>query len=179
VVDPKAVHGLGLFINHLLDDLENVEITTPRGGEVLTYDSVVDKWKNKKPKTSEVYVVIGYTGTQTTTSTTFVPLPDISVDIELAEPREVLMLFWGTFHNNTEGELTVAAIFVDGEAADRLPAGSPTVSAAFPTGIFSLAQQTCKYLAEGIHTIEVRWRVTGGTGTAGWNGRVLTVVVLP
>lgn len=46
----EVTHMLKLPLKHRLDrDLEDVEISSPSDGEVLTYDSANEKWKNQSP----------------------------------------------------------------------------------------------------------------------------------
>jgi len=158
MTDPKAIHGLGLFLNHLLGDLENIEITAPADGEVLTYESATALWKNKPPAPAvNVYTVLGTTDV-TTTSTTFVPMPDMTLTATFGA-KTVLVLFIAPLRiSKGTGTYPLGRIrlLIDGVEKTRsrmgLVYGVSHVD--IPMNLHWIEDLTA-----GSHTFQIEWRV--------------------
>jgi hypothetical protein len=115
---------------------------------------------------------VGITGSPTTTSTSYVPMPDMSVTIKTSgKPIEVI----GTIVGQEADNGFAMAIFVDGREVQKLEA-SPT-STNQHRAITKIVP-----LAAGVHKVDLYWRDASGGGSAASvlsTYRVLTVKELP
>ena len=118
--------------------------------------------------------------TDSTTSTTFVDMDDMSVTLTLARTSHLFIAF---STEATGTDLTIIRAIVDGDAA--YPADyvfTPITSEALNhTHSLSWSSYSFNFfrpsVGVGIHTVKIQWRAFGGTATAGY--RALTVIALP
>lgn len=105
------------------------------------------------------------TSAPTTASTTFVALAETSVfftPLSAADPIRVK--FTGSFANNTADKFVCIAIYVDGVA---VPNSDRFATVPVANGHVDLSvEMWIGALSAAAHTIEIQWRVQGGTGTA-------------
>ena len=60
-----------------MEELHNVQITSPTTGQVLVYDATTSLWKNSSTIASKTYVDNAITSLSNTASTTYVPVSDV------------------------------------------------------------------------------------------------------
>lgn len=123
------------------------------------------------PQPSAASQANGSTATPTTTSATFVVIPEMTVTVVLTSGK-ALVSFSGDF-NMQHNDNWAFAVFVDGVEATGTRRNMNFVSA---TGLVvtngsipGLEASTTHFatgLVPGSHTFDVRWIVTGGTARA-------------
>lgn len=118
------------------------------------------KIENKRKNVARSYNV----NNPTTTSTSFIPMGDMSQVITLDEDSWIRVSFSGALRNPS-GNFVFATIFVDGVnmhpdggAYTQVSLGSSTVDS-------GSAFSDMFYLPKGTHKIDIYWRVNSGTGT--------------
>jgi hypothetical protein len=112
---------------------------------------------------------IGVTSAPTTTSTSYVPLPDMSLTLKTSG-NPVFITFDALVTNNTVGQTTDFFIYVNGLQIPNLRQAMPAASGYRSVVSFAMIQP----LAAGFHKIDVYWSVSAGTGTAIGTNRTLT-----
>jgi hypothetical protein len=112
---------------------------------------------------------IGVTSAPTTTSTSYVPLPDMSLTLKTSG-NPVFITFDALVTNNTVGQTTDFFIYVNGLQISNLKQAMPAASGYRSVVSFAMIQP----LAAGFHKIDVYWSVSAGTGTAIGGHRTLT-----
>jgi len=75
--------GVWIRRSHILDRLLDVEISSPADGEVVTYEGATALWKNKPPPPAGAIAYQNVKGTTnvSTTSSTFVDMPDMALTV--------------------------------------------------------------------------------------------------
>jgi len=112
----------------------------------------------------------GISSGPTTTSTVFVPCPDMSCTVKTSG-GPLYISYAITFQNNTSGGLTDFAIYVDGVSIGT----SKNVQAYTGGATMSVADQAIVPVSAGSHKVDVYWLVGSGTATAISLNRNLTV----
>jgi hypothetical protein len=69
------------------------------------------------------------------------------------------LVVYAEAYNNTSGQTTYVGVFVDNETSPRLELTYTTTSYTLKSG-----EITVSNLSDGIHKIDIRVKVTGGTG---------------
>jgi hypothetical protein len=152
--------------SNLYADIQN---TLPVGSNSISDNRKLTPVKEVLPATKAWVQAVALTTNPTTTSTTAIPLPDMSCTIKtLGGAIEVS--FSTCFLMSTTGGTATCQLFVDGVSAATIPGAYPaSVSAnGFAAGILKVP------VAAGVHKVDIYWFVTpGNTGTAGV--RILSV----
>ena len=119
--------------------------------------------------------VTGISGTVSTSSTSWNDLPDMTMNVTPKTPI-LLIIFSGHFDNNTGGEEVRVRLNIDGAAVGETLRRDVSSSGGddFGLGFQWIASLT----PNTTHTIKVQWRVSGGTGRARGNDRILSVMEL-
>lgn len=123
---------------------------------------------------AKVAVARAISNSPTTTSTSFIPLPDMSVTwYSDGEWVEISYNLQATQSNT--GQSNVFVLYLNG-----LPIQDPTNGGKFMTAFATNDSKVVSdvlplFLPKGFHKIDVYWRVNGGTGTASGLSRILTV----
>jgi hypothetical protein len=100
----------------------------------------------------------------TTASAAFVSLTSASVVITAGATGKVLLYFKGSSKNNTIDQTSVMAYSVDGGA--DIPILYVDVNATTANRAANVSFQTIVTgLSAASHTFQIRWKVSGGTGT--------------
>jgi hypothetical protein len=103
------------------------------------------------------------TSSPTTTSTTYVGIPEMSRVLSLPNPATLYMAFQGVFLISAIGTDFSVSIFIDGVANNSSVATWRCTAANFYMPIHTFCLQA---LSPGAHTIDARWSVSTGTATA-------------
>ena len=106
---------------------------------------------------------VGLTSVPTTTSTTSVILTDMSITFTpLSSINKIHISFGGNFAGSNNACVMTVSIFVDGvaEANTQRSCGGTTNNQA------TSVQKWLTNLSATSHTIDIRWSVSSGTGTA-------------
>jgi len=123
-----------------------------------------------------VYNVTHALGVDSTTSTTFVDMPDMSVDINVTDPSLLLITFSGQARVSVMDSPAYIRAMVNTTQAD------PVSSYIFLTEITQWGAQSCTFylsVGAGTHTVTIQWRMFVGTTTGQVDERTLTVIALP
>jgi len=109
---------------------------------------------------AKIKLAVGVTSNPTTTSTTFVPMPDMSLTYE-SEGEWVEINFYGAILNSTTGVAVTIAPFVNGQQVQTInrmnaPSSGLEVPISFSVPV---------YLPKGSHKIDTYWSVAANTGT--------------
>lgn len=119
--------------------------------------------------------VTGTSGSVTTSSTSWVDLPDMTMTVT-PKTSIIVICFTGRFSNNTGGEEVRVRLNIDGSAVDATQRRDVSVSGGDD---FGLCVQWMGPLTPNVaHTIKMQWRVSGGTGRAIQDDRILSVMEL-
>ena len=113
---------------------------------------------------------IGITSNPTTTSTTFVPTPDLSVTHKNSKGK-IKVSYFANFQNNTVNQLIYGAVFIDGVQVSIEKYFHPFAGGA--SGYVS--DSVVVPVSPGTHKIDIYWRTLSGTATAPLIARIVTV----
>jgi len=105
----------------------------------------------------------------TTTSTTFVNLPDMTLSFTTTVVTDIYVWLASALSNNTAGANMVLGINLDGTDYAQMFVSAPLANAAVPGNTFYVFAG----VAAGAHTINGRWNAGSGTATAPVNYRYL------
>jgi hypothetical protein len=111
-----------------------------------------------------------------TTSTTFVDVPDMSVEINVTEPSLLLITF------STQAKVSAEGSPVYMRAMINTTQANPNSDYIFITEITQWSAQSGTFYLSvdaGIHTVSMQWRMFEGTTTGQVDERTLTVIALP
>lgn len=147
--------------------------SVPIAGMALNALNAVDADSSAFAKT-----VVG-TGSVTTTSPTYVPLPGMSLTIELEETRHVVTMFSGGVTNTSHtGPSVVFRLLIDGVV--KAQAG-PQIGQ--PSSSEPIAIHWGETLPPGTHHVEIQWSTSVGTARMvaqqqgdRWEQRVLSIM---
>jgi hypothetical protein len=117
---------------------------------------------------------VGSTSGPSTTSTTYVDIPEMSVTLTTTG-GDLIAWFSGVFYNSVASNVTYAALSLDGasEVAQRYVAPSGAAEQIPIATIYRFAAP-----AAGSHTVKARWKVSAGTGNTPGLLRELVVMEL-
>ena len=152
---------------NVIDDLDDVTITSPSDGEVLTYDSASSDWVNEAVPKSKIYVATGNTDISTS-STTFVDMTDMSITETFDAGKIYIHFYAGYTHSSANFYIRIT---LDGvEQINYLTTGSYVA----PSICWACS------IAAGSHTIKVQWRSSSSSYTVAQDGatykRILTII---
>ena len=125
---------------------------------------------------AHVYNVTHDTGVVTTTSTDFVDVQGMSVEISVTQPSLLLIIF------STQATVTVDDSPVYMRAMVGRIQAHPDSDYIFITESTYWSAHSCTFYRSvftGTHTVEIQWRVFTGTTTGRLDERTLTVIALP
>jgi hypothetical protein len=168
----EAIDFITPIHSHKANLYGDLQSTLPVGSNALSDNRQSSPLKNShKPRLAWAQAV-GVTGSPTTTSTAYVPMPDMSVQIKTSGgPVEIIGTVVG--HEGDNG--FAMAIYVDGKEVQKLEASPTTI--AQHRAITKIVP-----LAAGTHKVDLYWRDASGGGNAASlvsTYRVLTVKELP
>lgn len=113
---------------------------------------------------------VGVTSGPTTTSTTFVPMPDMSTTIK-TNGGDLRITANATVNNSSPGSSVLGQIYLDGVAigtASQIHSATASVSSDLAFGLKVP-------VSAGFHKVDIYWRVGGGTGVCDSTFRTLLV----
>ena len=135
---------------------------------------VDDTGRLTKGKVGGYAQVVGVTVTPSTTSTSWVLLPDMQISSFNVVGGIVLVMFSAEVRNNTAGEDVRVRLRVDGSAIAETQRRFTSATANQRGNVAFTYIVTG--LTPGNHSFEVQWRVSGGTGRADSTRRNLDVM---
>ena len=123
---------------------------------------------------SQWNMAAGVSSTPTTTSTSYVDLPDIALTL-VTGGGDLLVWFASAMTNSGAGGVVAAALSLDG-AAERFPVQfqSPAANQVIPISIVGLFGS----VSAASHTVKARWLAGSGTAAAQTTQRYLLVLEL-
>ncbi len=152
--------------NNLYEDLQN---TLPVGSQGISDNRKLTPVKDILPGTKAWGQAIGITSNPTTTSTSPVPMPDMSLTLKTSG-GPVKMDFASAVRNATSGQNCACYFFVDGVSI-----GITAVATSFTGGQDCFFSNTAMVaLPAGTHKFDVYWSVGGSTGTLEGVNRIFT-----
>jgi hypothetical protein len=141
--------------SNIYADFQN---TLPSGSQALSDNRKITPVKESLPAQKAWAQAIGIQ-TQTITSTVYVPMADMSVNVK-TNGGALAIVFTGLIQLNTAGSFTNTTIFVDGVQLSgnfnfmtQAASGAPNVEVSINTIV---------PLSAGFHKIDIYWRVPGG-----------------
>ena len=143
-----------------------VNAASPVQNELLVgSQSILDKRKFTPMKDSDITPArwaraTAPTGSSTTTSSNYVPVPGLSLTFESTGKPVKIDAFMSVW-NNTSGAQAYLALYIDGEIVGR----ENLVQAASYSNS-SISMSHIENLTAGIHRIEIHWKTNGGNTTA-------------
>jgi len=148
-------------------DLQN---TLPIGSESIADSRRLSPVKSESPQKAWAQAVGIGAGNVTTTSTSFVPMPNMSVTLKTSGGR-VRAMYTGVTWNSVTANTVVTAIYIDGIQVS---------SASYPqayTANYNLINVNIwtGVLSPGVHKFDVYWYGNGGTTTAAQPGQQFIV----
>jgi hypothetical protein len=156
------------YKSNLYADLQN---TLPVGSNAISDDRKLTPVKDILPVSKAWAQAIGVTASPTTSSTSSVPIPDMSCAVKTNGGR-LRCNFNMTVSNNTSGGVVYCQIFVDGAAVGE----SIYTQYYAATALSSLSNSIEIPVSAGFHKIDVYWAVNGSQiATGAGINRVLTV----
>jgi hypothetical protein len=121
-----------------------------------------------KPLTNWAQAV-GITSGPSTTSTSFVPMPDMSCTIKTS--GNPIQITYSCTVNSPLGQNVFAEPYVDGISSANMP-----ITGANSTIMNSCLSGTVIYpVAAGVHKVDLYWKVDGGTGSLNGVRRIISV----
>jgi len=111
-------------------------------------------------RTSRVFLLTADETELSTTSTSYTSMKyfDFVMDRTRGYSWNKLVVY-AEAYNNTSGQTTYVGVFVDNESSPRLELTYTATSYTLKSGDISISD-----LSDGIHKIDIRVKVTGGTG---------------
>ena len=160
IITPIHSHKPNLYA-----DLQN---TLPVGSQGISDNRKLSPVKTDDPQKAWAQAV-GITSNPTTTSTSFIPLQDMSCTIK-TNGGALEISYSITANHSSSTELVGAQIYVNGTAVgqDRNIRNAVTYYA-------TLADSIIVPVAPGVHKVDVYWNTSGATATALTNRRTLKV----
>lgn len=153
--------------SNLMADLQN---TLPVGSNALSDNRKVTPVKDSLPATKAWVQALAITSNPTTSSTSLVPLPDMSVTIKTT--GGALDIQYSVASNNSgAGAQVFNQIFIDGVAIGTEKFFTSSVASAVET----LTDSTIVPVSAGVHRVDIYWRVNGATGQGNGTNRNLKV----
>lgn len=164
-------------LDMILSDLDDIEITAPADGEVLTYEAATSKWKNKPAAAAAInaYIVKGTTDTSTT-STAWVDVAQMTIT-ETFAANKLLIIFNMSLSNDMAPDV---GIEVDGVIVRQVRGEGYGIS--HHSQVMEVV--SLETVTAGSHTIKGKWKLKN-CGTLYNNislfghSRTLIVVELP
>lgn len=153
--------------SNIYADLQN---SLPVGSNAISDNRKITPVKDILPATKAWTQAIGVTSSPTTTSTNFIPVPDLSCTIKTTGgPLKISYTICNS--NNGANQYNAFSIYVDGISVSTL-----RYETASATGQdHNTADSVIVPVSAGAHKVEVYWRVGSGTGTLESASRTLTV----
>jgi hypothetical protein len=148
------------FKSDLYGDLQN---SLPVGSNAISDDRATAAVAGLSP-TKAWAQAVGITTSPTTTSTAFVPLPDMSVTIKTSGGS--LEIFYSVSTSNSSNTI-FTQIYVDSIPVSNYRANS--------SGLDTMSDCLIWPVGAGTHKVDVYWEVNSGTGTANQQERTLVV----
>lgn len=168
----EALHIITPIHAHVSNSPYSFQNTLPVGSCSVSDSRLLSPVKSESPKKAAVKTR-AINVNPTTTSTVFVPCPDLSVTISLKKLCRVEMNFYGRFACSG-GNTLYFCIFING-----IPQVDPNlgeqIAMAVPGTSAAISISDIIVLPAGTHKIDVYWAVNAGTATANSNSRSLTV----
>ncbi len=153
--------------SELVADLQN---TLPVGSTAISDNRKITPVKDALSSQKFRGIAVGVQATPSTSSSVYVPIPDMSLTIKSA--GEWFEIRLDIDIRNGSGTLTGTAIFINGFlSAERVNSGPGTNIDAF------YSWPALVYLAPGVHKVDGYWRGNGATLT-NFSNRVLTAKAL-
>lgn len=162
------------YKSNLYADFQN---TLTVGSQSLMDTRATSAIKEALPAKKAWAQAVGFGGTISTNTNSYVPMPGLSVTIKTSGgPIEVMAVV--DIYYPTPGKRAVIAIFVDGEKA-TVPS-SPQAFTTAGEGHTTHVTAAIVPVAAGVHKVDVYWFSTDGTPVYSYmdattNGRSLTV----
>lgn len=166
LIDPDALDIITPIHTNRSDLLADTQNTLPVGSQGISDSRKFTPSKDSQGQKAWAQAV-GTATTPSTSSTVYVPIPDMTVVITNKSSRVKVSYSVQMTSNGSNGVNT--ALYIDGVLAFDAIGVTATTAAYSPfTGIFNLAP--------GTHIISVYWRSPGGTGVStATTSRILTV----
>jgi hypothetical protein len=153
--------------SNLYADIQN---TLPVGSNGISDNRKITAVKDFLPVTKAWAQAVGVNSSPSTTSTTFIPVPDLSVTIKTG--NSFLKISYTICNsNNGANQYNAFQINVDG-----IPVSTLRYETASATGQdHNTSDNVIIPVSAGTHKVDVFWRVGSGTGTLESQSRTLTV----
>jgi hypothetical protein len=151
--------------SNIYGDFQN---SLPVGSQCISDNRKTSAIKDSLPTTKAWAQAVAITANVSTSSTTYVPLQDLSVVIKTTGGP--LKITWNASILNTGGNGTRTVAFVDGVQVGN----ESTVN---QTNYSSVSNSVIIPVSPGYHKVDIYWRVDASTGSAGGDSARRTLVV--
>lgn len=143
--------------SNIYADLQN---TLPVGSNCISDNRKITPVKETLPNQKSWSQAQGITSGPTTTSTSLVPMPDMSVTVK-SSGGTLKITYSVSFSNSFATATCTAQAYLNGIAI-----GSPRTLSSSTAGATTVANDTIKVpVAAGVHKVDVYWSVSSNTGT--------------
>ncbi len=144
--------------------------TLPVGSQGISDNRKLTILKDLSVQTKNSAQAIGVASNPTTTSTTFVPMPDMSTTIKVSG-NKIRISYSVSFSGSAVNIYSQAVIYVDG-----IQVGMPKGNQAYAAGANGSVADTLTFpVSSGVHKVDLYWATNAGTTTANGLARNLLV----
>jgi len=152
--------------------LQDYQSTLLVGSQGLSDSRKITAIKEGYLQNKNVSQALGVVSGPTTSSTTLVPMPDMTV-IHVNRSGRIRITFNSSVTHSISNGNIFTAIYIDGVIyGSGMLAANPSASAGVPIEIMDFANIP---VSPGVHKIDIYWNVSGGTATANTTRRTLLV----
>ena len=156
--------------SNIYSDLQN---TLPVGSQAISDNRKTSPIKDAPLQRKSISQALAVTSGPTTSSTTAVPLADMSVTHQNTSGR--IMINYACVTTQSTGNASYLQAYVDGVAVGSI---KTSYVQGTNTSLCDIMDSLVVFVSPGIHKVDVYWYQSAGTGTAINNWRNLTVIEL-